>query len=717
MEEFADKAAAMMSKKLPKLMRQLHDNLHYLGQSDQEFVKKAYVFANIAHEEQLRRSGEPYINHPIAVAKTLADLRLDKESIAAGLLHDVLEDSTINPDLIVKEFGQNVLNLVDGVSKLDQLEYSENESTQAESFRKMMLAMIEDIRVILIKLSDRLHNIQTLDALDKNKQQKIARETLDIYAPIANRLGIYHMKTALEVDAFKYAYPFRQRILGNALKRRTGHQKKILRTIASRFRKNLDEARIDAEIQSRKKDLYSIYKKMKNRKLPFDQIIDVYGIRIIVEQVEECYQVLGLVHQIYKPIMDKFNDYIAIPRINGYQSLHTSLLGPDGTPIEVQIRTKAMNRVAESGIAAHWKYKTEEKDAVPPQIRAREWLATIEEIQGATHPEEFLESIKVDLYPDKVYVFTPKGKILRLPINSTCVDFAYAVHTDVGNSCIGAKLDRQQVPLRTIVQSGQTVEILTSKQSNPDPSWLNFIATAKARLNIRAYLKNLNVAETIALGKRLFNHALTMLGKKQRNISRKQLKNFLNDLGLKDSKDLYESIGTGDKNPILMAQLLLGESESDDTMKEDNSLYIKGTEGVAVSFPKCCTPIPGDTVIGHLSKQRGLVVHRRNCRHVSSFIKDTSRWIGVEWSERLEHSLSTDINVNIIHKPGSLAEVASTIADKGCNVEQVTILDEHEDETIDLLFSVQVKSRLELAEVMRAIKKIKNVIKITRRLH
>ena len=456
---------------------------------------------------------------------------------------------------------------------------------------------------------------------------------------------------------------------------------------------------------------------MKNKKLPFDQIIDVYGVRIIVEQVEECYQVLGLVHQIYKPIMDKFNDYIAIPRVNGYQSLHTSLLGPNGTPIEVQIRTKAMNRVAESGIAAHWKYKTEGESAVPPQIEAREWLATIQEIQGVTHPEEFLESIKVDLYPDKVYVFTPKGKILRLPVNSTCVDFAYAVHTDVGNSCIGAKIDRQQVPLRTVIESGQTVEIMTTKRSNPDPSWLNFIATAKARLNIRNYLKNLNASETIALGKRLFDHALTMLGKKQRNISRKQLKNFLDDLGFNNSKDLYRSIGTGDKNPILMAQILLGESESDDAIKEDNPLYIKGTEGVSVSFPKCCTPIPGDTIIGHLSTQRGLVVHRRNCKHVSSFIKDTSRWIGVEWDENIEHSLSTDIKVNVMHKPGSLAEVASTIADKGCNVEQVTIDNEHEDETIDLLFSIQAKNRLALAEVMRAIKKMTNVVKISRRLH
>jgi RelA/SpoT family (p)ppGpp synthetase len=717
MERFADKSETMMGKKLPKLMRQLLDNVNYLGKSDQELIKKAYVFANIAHEEQLRKSGEPYINHPIAVAKILADLRLDKESIAAGLLHDVLEDSEINPDLIAKEFGQNVLNLVDGVSKLDQIEYSENKNTQAASFRKMMLAMVEDIRVILIKLSDRLHNIQTLDALDKNKQKKIARETLDIYAPIANRLGIYHMKRALETAAFQHAYPFRQKILSNALKRRTSHQKKILRTITSRLRKNLEQAHINAEIQSRKKDLYSIYKKMKNRKLPFDQIIDVYGVRIIVEQVEECYQVLGLVHQIYKPIMDKFNDYIAIPRINGYQSLHTSLLGPGGTPIEVQIRTKAMNRVAESGIAAHWKYKTANEDDVPPQIKAREWLATIQEIQGATHPEEFLESIKVDLYPDKVYVFTPKGKILRLPVNSTCVDFAYAVHTDVGNSCIGAKIDRQQVPLRTVIESGQTVEIITTKRSNPDPSWLNFIATAKARLNIRNYLKNLNTSETIALGKRLFDHALTMLGKKQRNISRKQLKNFLDDLGFSDNNDLYRSIGTGDKNPILMAQILLGESESDDAIKEDNPLCIKGTEGVSVSFPKCCTPIPGDTIIGHLSKQRGLVVHRRNCRHVSSFIKDASRWIGVEWDENIEHSLSTDIKVNVMHKPGSLAEVASTIADKGCNVEQVTIDNEHEDETIDLLFSIQAKNRLALADVMREIKKMKTVIKISRRLH
>jgi RelA/SpoT family (p)ppGpp synthetase len=415
--------------------------------------------------------------------------------------------------------------------------------------------------------------------------------------------------------------------------------------------------------------------------------------------------------------MDKFNDYIAIPRINGYQSLHTSLLGPSGTPIEVQIRTKAMNRVAESGIAAHWKYKTENEDDVPPQIKAREWLATIQEIQGATHPEEFLESIKVDLYPDKVYVFTPKGKILRLPVNSTCVDFAYAVHTDVGNSCIGAKIDRQQVPLRTVVESGQTVEIITTKHSNPDPNWLNFIATAKARLNIRNYLKNLNLSETVVLGKRLFDHALTMLGKKQRNISRKQLKNFLDDLGFSDNKDLYYNIGTGDKNPILMAQILLGEPESDDPAKEDNPLYIKGTEGVSVSFPKCCTPIPGDTVIGHLSKQRGLVVHRRNCRHVSSFIKDASRWIGVEWDESIEHSLSTDIKVHVMHKPGSLAEVASTIADKGCNVAQVAILNEHEDETIDLLFSIQVKNRLELADVMRAIKKMQTVIRISRRQH
>ena len=717
MEQFLEKTALMLDQKPSKPMKQLMDVLGYLDVIDHKLIKKAYVYASVAHEDQSRRSGEAYIQHPLAVAKILAGLHLDKASIAAGLLHDVLEDTLLSNNFIAKEFGTEILSLVDGVSKLDQIEYEDSSQAQAENFSKMMLAMVKDIRVILIKLADRLHNIQTLHALDQKKQFKIARETLQIYAPIANRLGIYQIKTLLEREAFRYAYPYRYKILKKALKRKIGNQKRKLKTITGRIRRNLKKSDLNVTIQSREKELFSIYNKMKNKKLSLDQVIDVYGLRIIVDDVEDCYQVLGIVHQLYKPISGKFKDYIAIPRVNGYQSIHTSLLGPDGSPIEVQIRTKAMDKVAEKGIAAHWKYKLDNPEGSSSQIQAREWLATIKEIQGTAHPEEFLESIKVDLFPDKIYVFTPKGKILRLPINSTCVDFAYAVHTDVGNSCIGAKIDRVQTPLRTILKSGQTIDIVTSKYSNPDPSWLSFITTAKARHNIRNYLKKLNTAETITLGKRLFNNALERLGKKQRNITKKQINNLLDDMAFNNMEELYESIGLGDKNPILMAQIILGEPEEKMQDKNHAPLLIKGTEGVSISFPKCCTPIPGDTIIGHLSTQRGLVIHRRNCTQVANFNKQGSRWIGAQWSDDIDHALSTEIIVHAMHKPGSLAEVASTIADKGCNVVQVAISREYEDDTVDILFLLQIKNRQELAIVMREIKRMKNVLKVSRNLH
>ena len=717
MDQFLEKAAVMLDEKPSKPIKKLIAGLGYLDANDHQLIIKAFVYASIAHETQSRETGEPYIYHPLEVAKTLAELRLDRESIAAALLHDVLEDTVLTDDFISQEFGKEILSLVDGVSKLDQIKYGESSHAQAENFRKMMLAMVKDIRVILIKLADRLHNIQTLHALGRQKQFNIAKETLQIYAPIANRLGIYQMKTNLENEAFRYAYPYRYKILKKALKRKLGNQKRTLKIITGRFRKNLKKSGLKTSIQSREKQLFSVYSKMKNKHLSFDQVIDVYGLRIIVDKVEECYQALGIVHQIYKPIAGKFKDYIAIPRINGYQSIHTSLLGPNGTPIEVQIRTEAMDKVADSGIAAHWKYKLDDTEDIAPQIKTREWLATIKEIQGTAHPEEFLESIKVDLFPDKIYVFTPKGKILRLPINSTCVDFAYAIHTDVGNSCIGAKIDRIQTPLRTILKSGQTVDIMTSRYSNPDPSWLSFITTAKARHNIRTYLKQLNAAETITLGKRLFNNALTTLGKKQRNVTKKQINNLLDDMGFKNIEELHESIGLGDKNPILMAQILLGDPGDRTENKNHSPLLIKGTEGVSISFPKCCTPIPGDTIIGHLSTQRGLVIHRRNCAHVANFNKQGSRWIGAQWSDGIKHGLSTEIMVHVLHQPGSFAEVAGKIADNGCNVEQVAISREYEDDTVDLLFLIQIKNRQELAVVMREIKGLKNVLKVSRHLH
>ena len=456
---------------------------------------------------------------------------------------------------------------------------------------------------------------------------------------------------------------------------------------------------------------------MKKRHLSLDQIVDMYGLRIIVDDVHDCYQVLGLVHEVYKPIMGKFKDYIAIPRVNGYQSIHTSLLGPGGTPIEVQIRTRAMHRVAENGIAAHWKYKSENPSDASPQVKAREWLASIQEIQGVSHPEEFLESVKVDLFPDKVYVFSPKGKIFRLPSKSTCVDFAYAVHSDLGNSCIGAKINKVQMPLRTVIESGQTIEILTSKNSNPDPNWLSFITTAKARNNLRNYLKKLTSAQTSALGKRLFNNALNTLGKKQRNISKKQIQLLLESLAFKNMDELYENIGLGDKNPLLIAQMMLGEQQESHTSFDHAPLLIKGTEGVSITFSNCCHPIPGDAIIGHLSKAKGLVIHRRKCLHVNSFIKEISRWIGVEWVDNVDHMLSTEITVHAKHQPGSFAEIAGKIADNGCNVEQVSIAAEYEDDTVDLLFQIQVESRKYLADIIKQIRVLQSVKKVTRSMH
>ena len=707
----------MQEKKPPKLLKQLLSELDYLGSDNHTLIKKAYAYSSAAHEHQARKTGDPYIVHPAGVACILSELHLDKEAIAAGLLHDVLEDTAINKDFLLEEFGEEVLSLVDGVSKLDQIEHSDIGQHQAESFRKMMLAMVQDIRVILIKLADRLHNMRTLYALNQTKQIKIAKETLEVYAPIANRLGIFNIKTALEKEGFKYAYPYRHKILSAALKRKLGNQKRILKKISARISKNLDLEGVDHTIVAREKDLYSIYSKMKTRRLSLEKIVDVYGFRILVDSPQQCYKTLGLVHQLYKPIIGKFKDYIAIPRVNGYQSIHTSLLGPKGTPIEVQIRTYDMNRVAENGIAAHWKYKSSSNEDTTPQIKTREWLATIKEIQGASHPEEFLESIKVDLYPDKIYIFSPTGDIYRLPNQSTCVDFAYAVHTDIGNSCIGAKVDRQQAPLRTVLKSGQTVQIITSRYANPDPSWLSFVTTAKARHNLRAFLKDLSVEQTTVLGKRLFGNALNSLGKKQRNIKKEQLGSLLQRMAFKNIDQLYESIGIGDKNPLLMVQILLGDDLKNTKTKDHAPLLIKGTEGVSITFAKCCLPIPGDTIIGHLSKVKGLVIHRRQCRHLSNFIKESSRWIGAEWTDEVNYGLSTEINVHAKHQTGSLAEIAGKIADNGCNVEQVSITTEYEDETIEILFQIQVANRKELADIMRDIKSMASVEKVSRGLH
>ena len=696
-------------------MRQLVDTLKtYLPHEQVAMIQRAYEFGARAHEGQTRKTGEPYITHPVAVALELAEMHLDAQAIAAALLHDVVEDTPATLDNIRDQFGEEIALLVDGVSKLDQIQFRSRAEAQAESFRKMMLAMIGDIRVILVKLSDRLHNMQTLGAMPAVKKKRIARETLDIYAPIANRLGINRFKVQLEDLGFKHLHPFRYRVLENALRKSKGTQKQIVKRISEQFERTLEEEGIEGEVIGREKHLYSIYRKMAEKKRLLSDVVDVYGFRIIVEDVTTCYQTLGLVHQLYKPMPGRFKDYVAIPRINGYQSLHTTLFGPKGLPLEVQIRTRQMDRVAESGVAAHWMYKADEKSDATPQRRAREWLSNLAELQQSGTSEEFLESVKVDLFPDKIYVFTPKGDIMPLPKGATTVDFAYAVHTDVGNRCVAAKIDRGLVPLRTPLQNGQTVEIITSRDAKPNPNWLTFVRSAKARTAIRNHMKNLRATESVDLGRRLLDKSLKDLGASLRKVGKVRLNAAVEELGLKKTDDLFEQIGLGQRIAPLTARFLLGIDEADESEKKKRaSLVIAGTEGMVVSYAKCCYPIPGDDVMGYLTAGRGVVIHRNNCGNLSNFRKQPEKWITVSWEEKIDREFHTQIQAETRNRTGVLAEVAATIADCGSNIEQVEVLSRHEDCSV-LTFLLQVKDRNHLARIMRNVRKMKSVLRVSR---
>ena len=702
-------------------LRQLIARLSYLPADQLDKVTAAYDFSAAAHTGQKRISGEAYITHPVAVASTLADLKMDWQTIAAALLHDVIEDTPAAKPEIHEKFGADVAALVDGVSKLDKLSFTSRAEAQAESFRKMMLAMVQDIRVILVKLADRLHNMQTLESLPPEKQRRIARETLDVYAPIANRLGIHAIKTQLEDLGFRHAYPFRYRVLDKAVRKAEGNQRQFLGRIEDRIEKSLKEAGIDCRVLGRKKNLYSIYRKMIRKGHALGEIADVFAFRLILPDADSCYRVLGLVHQLYKPVPGKFKDYIAIPRVNGYQSLHTVLNGPNGIPIEVQIRTEHMDRIAESGIAAHWQYKDPEaeRDPVPPQARAREWLASITEMQQATDSEEFLEHVKVDLFPDKVYVFTPKGDILRLPRGSTCVDFAYAVHTDVGNRCVAAKIDRRLVPLRSQVQSGQTIEIVTAKGARPNPAWVNFVATAKARAAIRHFLKDLKQGEARELGKRLLDQSLHDFESALRKVSREQMQRLLDEFGLNNTNELFEQIGLGERLSPVVAQVLLQEhpqgADGQPAVQAGKStpIAIAGTEGLVVSYARCCHPIPDDPIMGYLSAGRGVVIHRTSCGNLSEFRKQPHKWIPVMWQANIERDFTVEIRVEVDNRPGVLAEVASRLGDAGSNIEQVTV-DERLEDTAALIFTILVRDRVQLAKAIKSIRRIAVVKKVTR---
>ncbi len=712
-------AATLLSKLPPALggdngLRVLLEELEtYLPPDQIDTVARAYEFGADAHDGQTRKTGEPYITHPVAVAHELGRMHLDVEAIVAALLHDVVEDTEVTLEGLTEEFGEQVAALVDGVSKLDQIQFRSRAEAQAESFRKMMLAMIEDIRVILVKLADRLHNMQTMAAMPAEKQRRIARETIDIYAPIANRLGINRFKVELEDLGFKYLYPMRYRVIDRALKRSKGSQRQIVKKISEEIGRALAEEGIEGDVIGREKHLYSVYRKMAEKNRLLSDIVDVYGFRIITDDVADCYRVLGLVHSLYKPMPGRFKDYIAIPRVNGYQSLHTTLFGPKGLPLEVQIRTRNMDRVAESGVASHWQYKAEDRADATPQRRAREWLSKLEELQSEDSSEEFLETVKVDLFPDKIYVFTPKGDIIALPKGATTVDFAYAVHTDIGNRCVAAKINRALVPLRSELENSQTVEIITSRGAKPNPNWLQFVRTAKARSSIRQHMRKLRSNESIDLGKRLLDRSLKDIESSLRKVGKVRMNEALDELGLNNTSELFEQIGLGERLAPLTARLLVGKTSDDDDDSNPASLVIAGTEGMVVSYAKCCYPIPGDDVMGYLSSGRGVVIHRNNCGNLSNFRKQPEKWISVTWEKEIDRDFQTQIHIDTENKPGVLAEVAATIADCGSNIEQVEVLGRHEDCSV-LSFLLQVKDRTHLARIMRNVRNMPNVIRVSR---
>ncbi|SRR5579871_214873 len=692
----------------------------YLPPEQVERVQEAYELANESHRGQKRLTGEAYITHPVAVAGILADLHLDGQTICAALLHDVIEDTPTAKDEIVARFGREVGELVDGVSKLDKVQFKSRKEAQAESFRKMILAMVRDIRVIMVKLADRTHNMRTLGAMPAPKRRRIAQETLEIYAPIANRLGIHSIKLELEDLGFRALYPQRYKVLERELKKSRGNQKEFLPKITSNIAGALGRAGLSGAVDSREKHLYSIYQKMRRKRVPLSHVIDVYGVRVVVSSVDACYRALGIVHGLYKPMPGRFKDYIAIPRLNGYQSLHTTLFGPNGVPLDVQIRTEDMHRLAENGIAAHWTYKAGEEAGASQHERAREWLASLMQMQEGGNPEEFLESVKVDLFPDKVYVFTPKGDILRLPRGATCVDFAYAVHTDVGRRCVAAKIDRRLVPLRTALRNGQTVEIITAKGATPNPAWANFVVTAKARASIRGYLKTMKRSEAVDLGRRLVNQALAEFSLALKQVDPAAVGTAARALGVKDAEELFEKVGLGERLAPLVARHLLPADRQETAVPggaagEPAPLAIAGTEGLVVTYARCCFPIPYDPIIAFLSAGRGVVIHRARCGNLAGWHKQPDKWLPVSWQKMPDRSFASEIKIEVRNRPGVLAAIASAIAATETNIGHLSVV-ERDTEASTLSFELQVRDRAQLARVIRAIRGMPEVLSVERTL-
>ena len=708
-----------MSVTIEDLQRQVSD---YLQAEEVERVLRAYDFGAKAHAGQHRMSGEPYIHHPLEVAQILADMHMDSQTLIAAILHDVMEDTRTAKGEIQRRFGKGVAELVDGVSKLTQMPFDTHAEAEAQNFRKMLMAMSNDIRVILVKLADRLHNMRTLGALPPAKRCRIARETLDIYAPIAQRLGINSIRLELEELGFAALYPMRHRILNEQVRKARGHRKEVVDKIRTALKRRLRQEKIHAQIVGREKHLYGIYQKMRSKGLSFDEVYDMFAFRITVDSVDDCYRVVGTVHNLYKPVPGKFKDYIAIPKSNGYQSLHTVLFGPFGNPIEVQIRSREMDDVAEAGIAAHWLYKSgSASERSGAHKRAREWLRRVMEMQTtAGNPQEFLENVKVDLFPESVYVFTPKGKIVELPRSATAVDFAYAIHTDVGNACVGVRVDRRLSPLGTRLATGQTVEVVTAPGAHPNPAWLNFAVTAKARSNIRHYLKHLQLDEAAALGKRLLVRELQLYASSYDSIQPTQLKKVLTETHLSSEEQLLQEVGLGNRMaPIIARQLLddwaaTPQSHPKPADTTAAPLLIRGSEGLVVNFPKCCRPIPGDPILGFVTTGRGIVVHHQSCPNVAEYRNHPDKWINVGWETSIEGEYPTNIRVEVTNQRGVLAKIAAVISDQQANIVNVEMKDK-DDRYTTLKFVIEVRDRQHLAQVMRRIRSLKHVARISRR--
>ncbi|WP_298289413.1 bifunctional (p)ppGpp synthetase/guanosine-3',5'-bis(diphosphate) 3'-pyrophosphohydrolase [Thiomonas sp.] len=705
----------------------------YLPESDLQKVREAYRFADAAHLGQYRASGEPYISHPVAVAELCADWKLDTQAIMAALLHDTAEDKGITQAELIEHFGSTVADLVDGLTKLDKLQFSSREQNQSESFRKMLLAMARDIRVILVKLADRLHNMRTLGAMAASKRLRISRETMEIYAPIAHRLGLNQVYRELQDLGFANSHPNRYAVLSRAVLTARGNRHGLVEKIMAAAQAALDEAKVPAQISGREKTLYSIYRKMRTKHLSFAHIQDIFGFRVLVPEVLDCYRALGVLHALYKPMPGKFEDYIAIPKANGYQSLHTTLIGPNGNPIEFQIRTEAMHRIAESGVAAHWLYKTPEDKPAPQQMQTTAWLQSLLDIQTENRDwADFLETVKVDLAPDAVYVFTPKSRILALPRGATPVDFAYAIHTSLGDQTVAAKVNNTLVPLRTELRSGDVVEIITAPASRPNPNWLNFVRTGRARSKIRHALRTTQQAESIELGRRLLQNALRHDHLDLAALDDAVWDKLLRWTGLKSRDDLFADIGLGKRVADILAKRVVALVSPQDALSAPlldtierlasrpggdapSTLQLDGSEGISVRYAPCCRPIPGDAIIGYLGKGEGLIVHQQDCDTARRlFQKDPDRWIDLGWAAECTRPFETGLSVIVQNSKGVLARVAAAISEQDSDIAHVTMDEDARQATTELRFIVMVRDRKHLADVLRALRRLKFVVRASR---